>query len=307
MKMTASRRTLSLVGLRDFEAAARSGSFVGAGLELGVSASAVSQQVKLLEERLGVRLFDRRPQSLSVTASGRKLLATLTNAFDQIELSLSSVALTPPRNRMTLAMPAAFAVSWFLPRMPRFRANYPSFEIIPRSSGGVHQPSIEGVDASIRHGRAGWGSLDCRFLFSDALLPLCSPHYVQSSSAIGLELNCLRAHKLLESETSPALWEEWSSANDVHEDLLNVSTFGDDSLVVQAALNGHGVALLDCNLLSELLTGEQLVPFVAFEKWLRGTGWYLVFEERHQNEEIFTALIDWILDEVRNVQSSLHR
>src|ERR1700712_4431419 len=81
-KMKESRRTLSLAGLRDFEATARSGSFVSAGLELGVSASAVSQQVKLLEERLGVRLFDRRPQSLSVTASGRKLLATLTGAFD---------------------------------------------------------------------------------------------------------------------------------------------------------------------------------------------------------------------------------
>jgi LysR family glycine cleavage system transcriptional activator len=307
MKMTASRRTLSLVGLRDFEAAARSGSFVGAGLELGVSASAVSQQVKLLEERLGVRLFDRRPQSLSVTAPGRKLLATLTNAFDLIELSLSSVALAPPKNRITLAMPAAFAASWFLPRMPRFRVNYPSFEIIPRSSGGVLEPSIEGVDASIRHGRAGWGDLDCRFLFSDALVPLCSPHYVQSSSATGLGLNRLRDHKLLESETSPALWEEWSSANDVHDNLSNISTFGDDSLVIQAALNGHGVALLDCNLLSGLIDGGQLVPFIAFDKWLRGTGWYLVFEERHQDEEIFTALIDWILDEVRNVRPGLHR
>jgi LysR family transcriptional regulator, glycine cleavage system transcriptional activator len=305
--MKASRRTLSLVGLRDFEAAARSGSFAGAGLELGVSASAVSQQVKILEERLGIRLFDRRPQSLSVTAPGRKLLATLTNAFDQIELSLSSITLTPPKNRITLAMPAVFAVSWFLPRMQRFRANYPFFEIVPRSSGGVLEPSIEGVDASIRHGRAGWGSLDCRFLFGDVLLPLCSPHYVQSSSATGLELNCLRDHKLLESETSPALWEEWSSANSVHENLSNVFTFGDDSLVVQAALNGHGVALLDCSLLSELVTSGQLVPFVAFHKWLRGTGWYLVFEERQHDEEIFTALIDWILDEVNNVQSGLHR
>ena len=214
--MSASRRTLSLAGLRDFEAAARTGSFVSAGLELGVSASAVSQQVKLLEERLGVRLFDRRPQSLSVTAAGTKLLATLTSAFDLIELSLANVALRP-KNRLTLAMPAAFAVSWFLPRMQRFRTSYPSFEIIPRSSGGVLQPSVEGVDASIRHGRAGWGNLECRFLFNDALLPLCSPQYIERSLAAGLKVSTLAGHTLLVSETGPTLWQDWpgiSRAND---------------------------------------------------------------------------------------------
>lgn len=297
--MSASRRTLSLAGLLDFEAAARLGSFVSAGLELGVSASAVSQQVKLLEERLGVRLFDRRPQSLSVTASGTKLLATLTGAFDLIELSLANVAL-PPKKRLTLAMPAAFAVSWFLPRMQRFRTSYPSFEIIPRSSGGVQQPSVEGVDASIRHGRAGWGNLECRFLFNDALLPLCSPKYLQSSLAAGLKLATLAGHTLLVSETRPTLWQEWPDIG-CAIDNPPPSSFGDDSLVIQATLNGHGVGLLDCNLLSELITSGLLVPLGSFAKWIRGTGWHLVFEESHHDEEIFTALIDWILDEARNV------
>lgn len=298
--MSSSRRTLTLSGLRDFEAAARLGSFVSAGLELGVSASAVSQQVKLLEERLGVRLFDRRPQSLSVTASGRKLLTTLTSAFDLIELSLANLALRP-KKRLTLAMPSSFAVSWFLPRMQRFRMNYPSFEIIPRSSGGELQPSVEGVDASIRHGRAGWGNLDCRFLFNDELMPLCSPQYAQDSAALGTKSGTLEGHNLLVSETEPALWQEWQGSTVGLGTPSRLSGFGDDSLVIQAALNGYGLALLDCNLLAGLIKSGQLVPLAAFEKWVRGTGWHLVFEERHQDEEIFTALIDWILDEARDL------
>jgi len=237
---------------------------------------------------------------VSVTASGKKLLATLTSAFDLIELSLANIAVQP-KNRLTVAMPAAFAVSWFLPRMQRFRTNYPSFEIIPRSSGGELQPSVEGVDASIRHGRAGWGNLDCRFLFNDALLPLCSPQYLQVSAAAGLKSNSLHGHQLLASETNPDLWQGWPGYNGAPDGLSYLSRFGDDSLVIQAALNGHGVALLDCNLLSELMTRGQLAPLAGFDKWIRGTGWHLVFEESRQHEEILTALLDWILDEARNV------
>jgi LysR family transcriptional regulator, glycine cleavage system transcriptional activator len=301
--MTELRRTFSLAGLRDFEAAARSGSFAGAGQELGVSASAVSQQVKLLEERLGVRLFDRRPQSLAVTASGRKLLAGLTSAFDLIEQSLANVAQTP-KNRLTVAMPASFAVGWFLPRMHRFRANYPAFEIIPRSSGGVLQPSMEGVDACIRHGRAGWGDLDCRFLFNDAVLPLCSPRYVEQSRAAGLSPDTLRGHRILTCETEPNLWQEWPDNGAVGENTF--SGFGDDSLLIQATLNGHGIALLDCNLLSDLLRGGLLIPFSRFDPWVRGSGWHLVFDHSHQVEEIVTALVDWMLDEVATSGPDAH-
>lgn len=293
--MTELRRTLSLAGLRDFEATARSGSFAGAGQELGVSASAVSQQVKLLEARLGVRLFDRRPQSLAVTASGRKLLTGLTSAFDLIEQSLANVV-QAPKDRLTLAMPASFAFSWFLPRMQRFRANYPAFEIVPRSSGGVLQPSMEGVDTCIRYGRAGWGDLDCRFLFNEALLPLCSPRYLEHSLAAGLSPDKLGGHRILTSETEPNLWREWPGSRDA--DANDFSRFGDDSLLIQATLNGQGIALLDCNLLSDLLKGSLLVPFSRFEPWVRGSGWHLVFDHGNQIEELVTALIDWMLDEV---------
>jgi LysR family glycine cleavage system transcriptional activator len=288
------RRPQLLIGLADFEAAARCGSFASAAIELGVSASAVSQQVKQLEDRLGVRLFDRRPQSLSVTPPGEKLLATLTSAFDLIESSLS--VLQPPQERLTLSMPAVFAANWFLPRMTSFRENYPRFEVVPRSSGNLLTPGLEGVSLAICYGRAGWGNLDCRFLFGEALVPVCSPGYLNEGvEAMGEPP--FAGHRMLVCEARPTLWMEWASATQLEIVDGNLTTFGDDLLVVQAAINGHGIALLDCNLVSRQLNSGQLVALANMPRWETGEGWHLVFEERIQTEEGFTALIDWLLME----------
>ena len=114
--------------------------------------------------------------------------------------------------------------------------------------------------------------------------------------AVGLRLDTLRGHRLLTSETNPDLWQEWPAHRRAGENTS--SGLGDDSLLIQAALNGHGVALLDRNLLSDFIRGGLLVPFAGFDPWVRGTGWHLVFDQAQQTEEIITALIDWMLDEV---------
>jgi DNA-binding transcriptional LysR family regulator len=287
------RRPQMLLGLINFEAAARCGSFAAAAIELGVSASAISQQVKLLEDRLGVRLFERRPQSLSVAPPGQKLLATLTSTFDLIENSLS--ALQPPHELLTLSMPAVFAASWFLPRMKSFRSNYPRFEVVPRTSGNLLVPDLDGVSLAVRYGRAGWGNLDCRFLFGEVLIPMCSPGYLSQSPETGPELPF--DHQILVCETRPQLWQKWADATQTKFGPANLTKFGDDLLVAQAAINGHGIALLDANLLSRQLKSGQLMVLANMPKWETGEGWYLVFEERIQTEEGLTALIDWLLME----------
>jgi LysR family glycine cleavage system transcriptional activator len=290
--MASLRAPQLLTGLRDFEAAARCGSFATAAAELGISPSAVSQQVKSLETRLGVTLFDRKPQSLSLTMPGKKLLATLSSAFELIEGSLS--ALQPPEEIITLSMPAVFAGSWFLPRMMTFRANYPRFEVIPRTSGNLLEPGLDGTTAAIRHGRAGWGGLDCRFLFNEVLLPVCSPKY-QSES---LAKSAAESHRLLVAEDRPSIWDEWTRVTAGSIWSASVTVLGDYSLVTQAAMNGHGIALLDRNLLSRQLNLGLLVAVADSPQWETGDGWYLVFDQRVSIEEHVTALLDWLLSEV---------
>ena len=283
-----------LRGLVDFETAARCGSFAAAAIELGVSASAISQQVKLLEDRLAVQLFERKPQSLSVTPPGQKLLATLASAFDLIENSL--LALQPVHELLTLSMPAIFAASWFLPRMKSFRSNYPRFEVIPRSSGNLLAPNLEGVSVAVRYGRAGWGNLDCRFLFGEVLVPVCSPGFLSQDPETVPE-SSFEQHQMLSCESRPQRWQEWADATQTKLGPANLMKFGDDLLVLQAAINGYGIGLLDANLLSRQLHSGQLVTLPNMPKWETGEGWYLVFEERAQTEEGITALIDWLIME----------
>ncbi len=242
--MVFTRRTLPLLGLRDFEAAARSGSFAAAATELGVTPGAVSQQVRTLEERIGVRLFERRPQSLVPTEAANALLPMVTDALNTLEMVLGRLAAPQARSALTLAMPAPFAMGWFLPRLEDFRVRNRRIEVFPRSSSSLLQPSTEGVDAAFCHGPAG--------------------------PAVG-----------------------WDRPADT------VLAFGDDGLVMQAALNGLGVALLDRNLAYTYLHDGRLVSAFAAPAWERGTAWYLVFEEARRDEESMTALLDWVLDAAR--------
>jgi LysR family transcriptional regulator, glycine cleavage system transcriptional activator len=281
-----------LIGLRDFEAAARSGSFAAAGLELGISASAVSQQVKSLEAHLGTLLFNRKPQSLSLTAPGRKLLTALTSAFELIDNSLST--LRPPQETMLLPMPAIFAACWFLPRMKNFRKSYPRFEVVPRSSGALREPSLAGASACVRYGRAGWHDLDCRFLFNETLCPMCSPAYLEELPAGNAPVHL----SILVSEDRLGVWDDWARATTRSFNSTDVSVFGDDLLVVQAAMNDHGLALLDRNLLSRQLALGHLVELPDMPRWETGEGWYLAFDERGRMEESLVALMDWLLLEV---------
>jgi DNA-binding transcriptional LysR family regulator len=292
--MVSNRRTLPLLGLRDFEAAARGGSFSAAAMELGVTPGAISQQVKLLEDRMGVRLFERRPQSLILTEAGKTLLPLLTGALDSIEGAVARLSLAQGSVALTLAMPAIFAFGWFLPRMRTFHESYRRFELIPRSSGHLLQPDIEGVNAAFRYGRAGWGRLGCIFLFVDALVPLCSPQYLLGA---GPADRTMAGHTLLVSETSPDIWSRWRQHTAMGGGAENVMMFGDDTLVVQAAINGLGVALLDRNLLSGFLRDGQLVSLLDVPAWKRGSGWYLVFDESRRDDEGLTAVIDWLIAE----------
>jgi DNA-binding transcriptional LysR family regulator len=290
------RRNFTLSGLRDFEATARTGSFAAAAAELGVTAGAVSQQVRALEERIGVRLFERGPRSLLPTDAAKALLPTLTDAFDALETALARIPAHQARRSLTVAMPAPFAMGWFLPQLADFRSRYRYIELMARCSSGLLQPSLEGVDAAFSHGRAGWGSLDCVFLFNEALLPLCSPHYLASLSRNGLDDDAASEHTILTSDATPGLWAEWRTAMGRNRSSGTVLTLGDDGLVLQAALNGLGVALLDGNMALGYLHSGRLVRAFAMPAWERGTAWYLVFEEARRDEESMSALLDWVLD-----------
>jgi LysR family transcriptional regulator, glycine cleavage system transcriptional activator len=263
-----------------------------------VTASAVSYQVKALEERIGVKLFERRPHSLVLTEAGRTLVPALASTFDAIEDALQRLAEPPkPYNTVTIAMPASFATGWLLPRLADFRSNNRNVEIRPRSSSHLLEPGIEGVDAAIRQGHAGWGALDCVFLFAVELVPICSPDYLES------RIQCraapsLSGQLLLASESTPEIWNVWEHAKGAAVEPERVLLLGDDGLVMQAALNGTGIALMDRQLVAKWIgDGRLVIPFDA-SSCRCGDAWFLVFEESRRYWPPIAAIRDWLLEEV---------
>jgi LysR family transcriptional regulator, glycine cleavage system transcriptional activator len=285
------RKLPPLGGLRAFEAAARHASFAAAAAELGVTPGAVSQQVKALEEHLGVALFERRPQSLTTTAAGRSYAAPLTDAFDAIAAATRRLTGTRSRTVLTLVMPGVFAVGWLLPRLDRFHAAHPAIELRLRSSAREAEPGTEGVDAAIRHGRAGWGDRTCVYLFNDALVPVCSASYAPT------RMPPLAGHTLLVAETASDAWPAWRAAAGTSDEPERVVVLGDEGLVIQAALNGLGVALVDRRLAEEPLREGRLVAATDLSPLVRGTAWYLVAPADRASDPPLAALAAWLLAE----------
>jgi LysR family glycine cleavage system transcriptional activator len=274
--------------LRAFEAAARHGSFVAASAELGVTPGAVSQRVKALEARLGLVLFERRPQALVLTEAGRDYAPALGAAFDAIAAATRRLVPPAERARLACAAPASFATFWLLPRLARFEAGHPGIELALLNASRRADPTLDGADAAIRHGRAGWREPHCVYLFTEALVPVASPATAGAADPLGNGIT------LLEAETAPGLWAGWSAAMDRPLQPRRRLTLADDGLVIQAALNGVGAALADRNLVEPALREGRLVLLDTRPAWQPGTAWYLVHGPTTRPLAAFAA---WLLDE----------
>lgn len=286
--MSFSNALPSLGGLRAFEAAARRQSFVAAADELGVTPGAVSQQVKALEARLGLALFERRPQALVLTAAGRDYAPALRAAFDAIAAATRRLVPPDDRSRLACAVPASFATCWLLPRLTRFEATYPRVELAILNASRRAAAGMDGADAAIRQGRGGWGDLACVYLFTEALVPVASP-------SLSLPVDQpLEGATLLTAETAPALWDTWSAATDRPLKPRRRLSLADEGLVIQAALNGLGVALVDRHLIEPALREGRLVLLDDRPAWRPGTAWYLV---HGAGTPSLTALAQWLLQE----------
>ncbi|HUH86402.1 MAG TPA: LysR substrate-binding domain-containing protein [Stellaceae bacterium] len=294
------KRTLpSLNGLRAFETAARLGSLVAAAAELGVTAGAISQQVRALEDRLGFALFTRRPQSLAATRAGLALLPVLTEAFDAIDAALRRLAAPAAALPLRVACPAGFAASWLLPRLPRFQERAPGIALTLSATERLLEPGEGGDDAPdavIRFGRAGWsGNLGCDFLLADRRIPLCSPAYLASHPLDAASPDPLQGHLLLEALSLPGDWLDWAQATGVAPGERRLS-FGDERLAMEGALAGLGIALLDRALAQEALATGRLVAPLEPREMLRGTAWFLVY--RLPVGEAVASFRAWLLDEI---------
>lgn len=248
-----------LRSLQVFEAGVRCGSFTAAGEELGITQSGVSRQVSDLEATLGVTLFLRKGSRLSVTPAGERLAHQLAVAFAH---TWSAVADARRSDQVvTLSMLPSIATRWFAPRLSSFQAVNPDIDLRITASRHLVDFTSEGVDAAIRYCPAPAGNLEAIKLGTETIAPVCSPSYAQKH---GLnEPDDLYRATLLYGDI-PEDWAAWCKAAGCKQTPPAGPRLGDDGAILQAAVEGQGIALGRSRLVADdIATGRLIAPFTV--------------------------------------------
>jgi LysR family glycine cleavage system transcriptional activator len=284
--------------LRTFEAAARKMSFTAAGLELGITQSAVSQQIRELERHLGRSLFHRLPRGLRLTEEGDALVPLLAETFDRLAFGSAEIFGQRRSKRLTIKSTAGFAQLWLAPRLDRFRAIYPELEL--RITGSIWRPEspLPTVDLEVRYGSGHWPGLRVDRLTWDRLFPVCARSWVAQPRRLAKPVD-LASCTLLHTIGFRSGWREWLERAGLsdHVDAGRGLEFDLSAITFDMAERGVGVALGRTSYVWGLLSAGRLgAPFRLTIP--AGEDFYLVSPERQKDGLAADLFRDWLLAEV---------
>ncbi|HEY5721241.1 MAG TPA: LysR family transcriptional regulator [Allosphingosinicella sp.] len=284
------RPYLPLNALRAFEAAARHESFTRAAIELCVTPAALSHQVKALEERLGASLFRRLPRGLALTDEGQALLPVLRDSFDRIAELLQRFDAGVVREVLAVGSVGTFAVGWLLPRLAAFQAAHPFVDLRLSTNNNRVDIAAEGLDFAIRFGDGAWHGILAERLFAAPLTPLCIPAMAERLS----EPADLGRETLLRSYRADD-WPDWFRAAGTPSPAVRGPVFDSSWVMIEAAMQGAGVALAPSSMFERELTEGVLVrPFAA--EIDTGAYWLTRLKSKAPTGAM-SAFRDWILAE----------
>jgi LysR family glycine cleavage system transcriptional activator len=305
-----------LNALRAFEAAARTLSFKRAAGELAVTPTAVSHQIKQLEEAIGQPLFRRMPRAIALTPAGAAMLPLVSEGFSCLRRAIETVLLTADSGVVTVCAPPSFAARWLVPRLGDLAKAHPEIElrlssslamIDNRDAGSPRERNPDAAntlayDLAVRFGRGNYPGNEVACLFSPAIVAVCSPTLLQGRHALRRPED-LRWHTLIQDTTVADLddrpgWPQWLSLAGVADIVTQGRgpSFADAALAVEAAIAGHGVALAARPLVSaDLAVGRLAMPFPTS---IPSRYAYYVLATRDALERPATAIVrDWLIRE----------
>ncbi|WP_417451011.1 LysR substrate-binding domain-containing protein [Kordiimonas sp.] len=303
-------RLQSLSGLLAFDAAARHGSLTLAARELGRTQSAVSQQVKGLEEQVGVTLFSRRPRAIELTGAGRVLARAVARALEGIDASVSEISRKHEPNVIRLTAYHSFAMHWLIPRLARFNLRHPEVDVRLNADDRVIDLAAEGYDLAVRGGRIGYLPEGAQSIRDEEYLPVYAP---QLAPGKDLTIEDVRSYPLLGydvkdyplpgSEESNH-WRRWFDVNGLKGAEPVISrNYSHSGLLIQAALVGAGIGIAPLTNASEALADGRL-------KCVRGVPlsgnqcFYLVPAQKPAPEAV-AMFASWIRDEMADMETRL--
>ena len=257
-----SRRLPSLNALKAFEAAARHESFTRAAAELCVTQGAVSHQVKALEAELGVKLFRRERQRLAITRAGREYLAVVRDAFDRVALGTERLVQRQSSGVLTVSTSPDFAAKWLVNRLGRFAEAHPEIDL--RIAAQMHHVDFarEDVDLAVRHGDGNWPGLASVSLCPEELFAVCSPKLLADDRGAGHASVVLKFPLLHFNDRND--WDRWLAAAGLADaEAIHGPVFNHASMLIDAAVNGQGIALARTSLAAWDLLNGRLVRLLS--------------------------------------------
>ena len=297
------RHIPGLQSLKAFDASARHLSFTKAAQELNVTPAAVSHQIKQLEEAIGVPLFQRTSRHMQLTRQGLILKPAIADALDGLTKALQRIRQTDNPKQVRVTASPSIAAKWLVPRIDRFLDSVPGADVRIDVSSSVLDFDRDDVDVAIRFGDGNYPGLQVDKMFHDVLFPVCSPAMLQRGKPLR-EPRDLLQHTLihLEYEAQGAVWPNWrmwmlaAGVKDFND--TRGLHFSQTSLAIQAAIDGHGIALGDSTLVGDDIAAGRLVK--PFELSLRSPAqfaYHLITLRDLAGRPMTKAFRDWIIAE----------
>lgn len=283
-----------LNGLRAFEAAARHLSFTRAADELHVTQTAISHQIRKLEEQLGVRLFIRVPGAVHLTPAAETYLAAVHAAFEDLRGATARLRGDGGRRVLRLSTTPSFATKWLVPRLAAFQEAHPEIAIEISTSMELVDFRRGEVDLAIRYGRGSWPGLRATWLLAEDIFPVCAPALRDGPAPLRMPADLAR-HRLIAVSTYRDEWQLWLTAAGLTPALAERAlVFDMPILAIQAAIDGMGVALGHTPLVeADLAAGRLVAPFPM--SLPSAAGFYVVAPEATADRAEIALLRDWLV------------
>jgi DNA-binding transcriptional LysR family regulator len=289
--------------LLGFEAAARHLSFTKAGEELFLTQSAVSRQIKDLEDQLGVPLFERRHRALLLTEAGQQFYASAAQVLATMRTATERLRAQAGRRRpLSVTTTNSFAALWLIPRLAGFTRTHPGIDVRITAETRVQDLERDGLDLAIRHGPAALAGPNAVRLFGERVFPVCSPKLLKK---IPLEKPTDLAHHVLlqyddrEGRHPWLHWKTWLEVAGIAE-LRPAGTlsFSGYEQIIPAAVAGHGVALGRSPLVKGLIaSGELAAPFKSSADPARA--YFAILAKSAEGRPEVADFVAWLREEAK--------
>jgi len=304
MAVPARRFLPPMAVLAAFESAARLQSFTAAAAELKLTQSAVSRQIRSLEELVGAELFVRERQTVRLTAAAEAYADEVRRALQQVATATLGVKANPQGGTLKLAILPTFGTRWLAPRLPSFLSAHPGITINLTTRLAPFDFQVEPLDAAIHFGPPEWPGARLDFLMKETVVPACSPS-IRSLHRLRKPADLLHA-PLIQLVSRPDAWQEWLRRAGVGAVQVHGMLVDQFAVASQAAIAGMGVALLPTFLIEGELARGDLVP--AVDQALESTdNYYLAWPVGRESYPPLQAFREWIRAQVRGEPAAAGR